>query len=403
MRPAAVHGGATARDRPASLRARPSRRRATLVGDLPRGLDGLHAAAARQGARRTGRGRGRRARPRSPGCAARRRPGRRGRRGREPLVGRERELELAADALRDARAGGLRVVGLSRASRASARRDWRPRSRPRRATSGALAVWGRGIEEAGAFAPWGAVLRDLRAARRDLAAGALEDVRRLTGEAGSGVEPVSGEEDRLRMFDAVAAIADARRGAGGLVVVLDDLHWADRSSLELLRHVSRAAAPARMLLRARLPRVRGGAGDISCPPCWRTSAARADSSASASAVSASMTVPALRAAAGAGLRDALVRDLHERTGGNPFFVARARAARPPSGPARAPPRRPCPTACARSSLQRLRAARPPRAAARSTRPPCSAGRSRWRRSPGSPAVSREEARAALEPRARPAR
>ena len=41
----------------------------------------------------------------------------------------------------------------------------------------------------------------------------------------------------MRVFDAVAALLDARGRAGRARVVLDDLHWADRSSLDLLRHV----------------------------------------------------------------------------------------------------------------------------------------------------------------------
>ena len=237
---------------------------------------------------------------------------------REPLVGREHELELAADALREARAGGLRVVGLSGEPGMGKTRLASEIEAAARA-SGALAVWGRGIEEAGAFAPWVAVLRDLVPHAANLAAGAVEDVRRLTGEAGSGVEPVSGDDDRVRMFDAVAAMLTRAAEPAGLVVVLDDLHWADRSSLELLRHVSRAAAPARMLLVLayreseaepghQLPAVLADLGRARGFERIRLGGLGLDE--------VRRFVPE-----SAGLRDALVRDLHERTGGNPFFVA----------------------------------------------------------------------------------
>ena len=39
-----------------------------------------------------------------------------------------------------------------------------------------------------------------------------------------------------------------RPAPSGLVLVLDDLHWADRSSLDLLRHVVRRLSPAARVL-----------------------------------------------------------------------------------------------------------------------------------------------------------
>lgn len=46
-------------------------------------------------------------------------------------------------------------------------------------------------------------------------------------------------EDRFRLFDAVSHRLRAAPSGDGLVVVLDDLQWADRPSLALLRHLSR--------------------------------------------------------------------------------------------------------------------------------------------------------------------
>ena len=51
--------------------------------------------------------------------------------------------------------------------------------------------------------------------------------------------------DRYRLFEAVvAALAQLPRP---LVLVCDDLHWADRPTLQLIRHVARAAEPERLL------------------------------------------------------------------------------------------------------------------------------------------------------------
>jgi len=42
---------------------------------------------------------------------------------------------------------------------------------------------------------------------------------------------------RLRLFSAVVALLSSASANGGLLLVLDDLHWADRASLQLLRYV----------------------------------------------------------------------------------------------------------------------------------------------------------------------
>jgi DNA-binding CsgD family transcriptional regulator len=69
------------------------------------------------------------------------------------------------------------------------------------------------------------------------------------GELPDG-SPLPVEQARLRLFEAVggflAAIAAA--APGGLLLVLDDLQWADAASLDLLCHVARRRAGARMLI-----------------------------------------------------------------------------------------------------------------------------------------------------------
>lgn len=49
----------------------------------------------------------------------------------------------------------------------------------------------------------------------------------------------SSDADRLRLFDAVAAVVRAAAQPAGLVLLLDDAQWADVSSTQLLRHVLR--------------------------------------------------------------------------------------------------------------------------------------------------------------------
>jgi predicted ATPase len=63
-------------------------------------------------------------------------------------------------------------------------------------------------------------------------------------------EPASAEPDveRLRTLDAVAALLEAAGEASTVLLVVDDLHWADDLSLMLLRRVLRADTGMRLLV-----------------------------------------------------------------------------------------------------------------------------------------------------------
>ena len=56
------------------------------------------------------------------------------------------------------------------------------------------------------------------------------------------------ETERYRLFDAVAAWLGAASGDQPLLLVLDDLHWAAKPTLLLLRHVSRSPEAPRLLM-----------------------------------------------------------------------------------------------------------------------------------------------------------
>jgi DNA-binding CsgD family transcriptional regulator len=59
-------------------------------------------------------------------------------------------------------------------------------------------------------------------------------------------EPLSSEEGRMRFFDAVARLLTSSQRP--LVVVLDDLQWADPPALDLLEYVTRSLDGARLLV-----------------------------------------------------------------------------------------------------------------------------------------------------------
>jgi hypothetical protein len=56
------------------------------------------------------------------------------------------------------------------------------------------------------------------------------------------------DDERFRLQDAVAQLVLGLADEALVVLVLDDLHWADRDSLRLLRHVARFVRRARLLL-----------------------------------------------------------------------------------------------------------------------------------------------------------
>ena len=55
------------------------------------------------------------------------------------------------------------------------------------------------------------------------------------------------DAQRFRFFDAVAALIGEIGAEAPVVLVFDDLHWADRPTLQLLRHLVRSPAPRRVL------------------------------------------------------------------------------------------------------------------------------------------------------------
>ncbi|HEY2768638.1 MAG TPA: AAA family ATPase, partial [Solirubrobacteraceae bacterium] len=71
----------------------------------------------------------------------------------------------------------------------------------------------------------------------------LEDARTPYGPTGLGAE-----QERYRLFEAVSSLLADAAHQRPLVLFLDDLHWADQSSLLLLRHLARSARDAPLMV-----------------------------------------------------------------------------------------------------------------------------------------------------------
>ncbi|MGH7319993.1 MAG: ATP-binding protein, partial [Candidatus Rokuibacteriota bacterium] len=119
----------------------------------------------------------------------------------------------------------------------------------------ARVVWGTCWEGDGAPAywPWVQVLRDLIEPRADdapLAADALPgDVAALlTGDRPGTESGGDLEQARFRLFDALAGVLQRAATGQPLVVVLDDLHWADTPSLLALGFLARELTGRRLFI-----------------------------------------------------------------------------------------------------------------------------------------------------------
>jgi tetratricopeptide (TPR) repeat protein len=129
-----------------------------------------------------------------------------------------------------------------------------------------------------------------------------------------------GDQARFRLYDAIARFGLARAQRAPLVVILDDLHWADASSLEMVRFLAGQLTHQRILLVAtyRDVEVRRGhpladvLGDLArVPECERVLLRGLD---------AAEVAALAEAVAGERPPAALAERLLELTEGNPFFV-----------------------------------------------------------------------------------
>jgi predicted ATPase len=179
---------------------------------------------------------------------------------RTEFVGRERELDTLAGLLGEACGGEPRLV-LCGGEPGIGKTRLAEELVALAHGKGVPAVWGGAVEAEGAppYWPWRQVLRAVSAS--DGAVGVAEQLRvaedlavvapeAFPQVAGPASDLDSGPELRFRAFDGVARFLRRMALDRGLLVVLDDLHWADPASLLLLQHVACELGPSGLFVLA---------------------------------------------------------------------------------------------------------------------------------------------------------
>ena len=175
--------------------------------------------------------------------------------GPGPFVGRGHELERLLSAWQTALAGGMRAVliaGEPGVGKTRLAGEWSRQAYEQ----GAVVLYGRCDEDLGApYQPFAEALRSLVPC---LGASRLRGLRGveallplvpgLTDVLPDLAAPTRADPDteRYALFDAVVALLEVASASAPVVLVLDDLHWAAKPTLLLLRHLLRFGEHARV-------------------------------------------------------------------------------------------------------------------------------------------------------------
>jgi class 3 adenylate cyclase len=248
------------------------------------------------------------------------------------FVGREKEMDELRAGLEDSLSGRgrlLMLVGEPGIGKTRTSEEFATYARLRNVQ----VLWGRCYEGEGAPAywPWVQLIRSYVHDREpkelmsqmgpgaaDIAQVVSEVRERLPGlPAPPTLEP---EQARFRLFDSITTFLKNASGVQPLVLVLDDLHWADKPSLLLLQFLAKELRGSRLL-------VLGTYRDVELRrqhPLAQTLGELNRENLSQRVLLRGLTENDLRrfveVTAGTSPPDALVKAVYKETEGNPFFV-----------------------------------------------------------------------------------
>ncbi|MGH2740296.1 MAG: ATP-binding protein [Actinomycetota bacterium] len=248
------------------------------------------------------------------------------------LVGRSRELETLVGALDEALAGRGQLILISGEpgigkSRLADELAGRARER------GATVLWGRCWEAGGAPAYWPWV-QSLRTFLTDLEPDELReqmgvgiaDIAQIVPEIRDLAPdtpkppPLDPEAARFRLFDSTTAFLRRASQANAIVLVLDDLHAADTPSLLLLEFLASIVDETSVLIVGTYREVDPTLDDPLLRSVGQLNRQKATRLLPLVGLSEREVGELVRLTTGREVPDALVREVHRKTEGNPLFV-----------------------------------------------------------------------------------
>jgi hypothetical protein len=251
---------------------------------------------------------------------------------RSPFVGREPELERLRELYEASKGGGRRlllIAGEPGIGKTRLAEEFEAYARER----GALVLWGRSRETAGAppYWPWIQMSRALGDSLEDdalrlLLAPDAAELQRVFLYVRTLIPnlPAAPEADdagaQFRFFDAVTAFFRRLTDNVPVVLVLDDLHWADRATLLLLVHLAAELRDSRLLLVGTYREAEVGRDHPLRQCLAEFNRISGVERISLSGLTEADTAEYMRAAYGAAPPEMKVRQTYEMTEGNPFFL-----------------------------------------------------------------------------------
>jgi DNA-binding SARP family transcriptional activator len=250
----------------------------------------------------------------------------------EVFVGREAELGRLREALVSARSGQGRLV-LVAGEMGIGKSHLVRRLAAEVKADGQEVIWGRVWEEDGAppYWPWLMILRQLLESRdvdwlrhrlgadAPVVAQVVAEVRERLPDLDSppSLEP---NQDRFRLFDSQTRFMRRAVSDRPLVLVLDDLHRADDSSLLLLRFLTRELADARLLVVATYRDARADQSEDFVRALAELTREPATVRLTLQGFDQAEVARYVALAAGLEIPEAFAARLRQRTSGNPLFL-----------------------------------------------------------------------------------